>query len=654
MDRAQEIAEELLSQGELRLLKRDASGIELFQRASELNATDPELFLRQALALYEYAYEEGKKSILLLASKKLKSAAYLNHNTFSLWHLWGNVLSCLGRKTGGYHYFLEAKAKYEQALTHEIEDRDLLSDLYWEYGYVWKTIAEHSTEACDFQRAIDAFAKATSYSDQLPPEFWNEYGHSCLKLAGRINDIRLYVKAINCFKHCVSISISSYEGWTSLAYALEMLYLQTHDEDHFSQANECFLAAAQLHPQDATLWFNWAKLLCESGKRHQDLKKLRACIEKCHRAHASDAQHLLSLAIWSEALALIGEYSERVDLIYEAQNKVSEVSEQLPDNPEVWLSYGNCLTSFARYFNEIDYYYQAIEKFQTGLSIDRTSHPHWNALAQTYATIGYLDEDAHSLERACHFFIKAIDLCPSSYTIYHYALALSKIGELNHDREWLERALVQFEHALKLQKNAIYFHPDWLFHYASTLDMLGDFYEEDSYYTRAIEILSHVLMIDPDFPLIHHRLALAFAHLGDLLEETSNFHRAVHHYRLAFKRDEENDQILLDWSITLMNFAEYSQDLGEIDQLYREAEHKLTEAAKLGNVNSFYYLSCLYSLLEQYAKSLQFLEKADSFNALPPLEEILQDDWLEGVRSTSDFQTFLLHLEKRPNLQEER
>jgi tetratricopeptide (TPR) repeat protein len=658
MDPLQEIAEGLLAQGEMLLLKKNPAGVDLFERASKLEVTDFakgfDWFLRQAYSLYEYGYEEGKKDALLLACKKLKAAARFNPDSFSVWHLWGNILSHLGKKEGCFHYFLEAKEKYEKAIVHsEKQPGDLLSDLYWEYGSVWNTIAEHSQEALDMQIAVDAFAKACSISDQLPAEFWTGYGHSCLRLGGCINDIRLYVKAINCFKHAIAIA-ASYEGWGALAHALENLYAYTHDEDHFSQANECYLAAAQLCPQDATIWFQWAKLLCESGKRHQDVKRLRACIEKCHRTHACDAHHFLCTALWAEALAFIGEYSDRIDLLYDAQNKISEISQSHPDDPDIWLSYGTCLNCFARYFDEIDYYYQAIEQFQTGLSIDRTRHRLWHAIASTYAAIGYADEDPEAFERACHFFTKAIDLHASSEYFYDFARVLSKIGEIQHQQQWLETALIQFEHALKLQKNAVYLHPHWLFHYACTLDLLGDYHEEASYYTRAIEVLSHVLMIDPDFPGVHHRLSLVYAHLGDLLEEADHFYRAIHHYRLAFKRDEENDQILLDWSVTLINLAECTQSLGEMDQFYREAEHKLTASAKMGNLNAFYYLACVHSLQGAHEKSLQFLERSVAFNSLPPLEEILQDHWLDGVRATSDFHTFLLHLEKRPNLQEER
>lgn len=648
-DERSQLAESFLVRGETRLLKGDISGLEAFDTASKLDSSNPKVFYRQGLALFEYGSEEGKEKILLTASKKLKKAVTLDPRYFEAWHLWGNCLSLLGKTSQEHHYFVEAEEKFRKALALSAHQAsDLLADLYWNYGVIWARIADHSGEALDLQLALDAFQKAASSQEQLSYEFWKDFGNTSLQLARRINDIRLYVKAINCFKQAISTEGSSSEGWSHLAHALHMLYVHTHDEDHFSQANECFSAAVQLCPQNAVIWLNWAKFLCVSGRRNQDVKRLRSCIEKCNRSYECDPNQPLVMGVWAESLSLLGELCDRIDLIYEAQNKISEVLEQAEGEPEIWYSCGMCLNSFGNYFNDIDYYYQAIEKFQEGLSIDRTLDRHWHAIGKTYAMIAQIEADPESFERAFRFFNRAISLNASSFYIFDYALALAKLGEMTEQQKWLEQAVVHFEQALSIQKNAIYLHPEWLFHYACSLDLLGNFHEEDSYYVRAIEILSHVLMIDPDFPHVHHRLALAFSHMGELMNDLENFYRALHHFRLAAKHDEENDQTLLDWGLTLINIAEHAQDAGDADQYYREAEHKLTQAAKLGNLQAYYHLGCLYSLLGQYEKAMRFMEKSDQFESLPPLEEILQDDWLDGLKGTPDFREFLAQLEKRP------
>lgn len=644
-----EHAEDFLMRGELALLHGNyAKGLELFDLSIKCDPNNASLFFRQGISLFDYGSEEGKEKSLLIANKKFRAASNLDPEHFDNFHAWGNTLVHLGVALKESRYFYEAEEKLRKAIDlGEHQKVDLIAELYWDHANAWIHIADYSEEALDIQKALDAFRKASSLQERLPASFWNDFGRAALDLADKVTDIRLFVKAINCFKHAVSIDAAYFEGWASLAEALEALYEHTHDEDHFSQASECYGTAAQLQPNDVTIWLDWAQLLCSSGRRTCDMKRLRTSIEKCHRAHAADTSNPLALAIWAEALALLGELSERLDLIYDAQNKIAQAEELAEDDPEICYSAAMCLSSFGRYFQDLDYYYQAIERLQHGLSIDRTLHHLWYAIATINTIVAQLEESSESYDRACRFFRRAIDLNPCSYYVVDHAIALSKWGEAMQDVTLLEEAIVQFERALQSQRNAIYLHPDWLFHYAVTLDMLGEFHEEDTYYAKALEILNHVLMIDPDFPHIHHRLALAYAHRADLLSDTDTFCRSLHHFRFASKHEEENDQVILDWGVTLINLSQHTREAQEADQSLRDAESKLTQAAKLGHPSAYYHLSTLYSILGQCDKSLVFLYKAKEFKALPCIDDLLEDDWLENLRCTSEFREFIAELEKR-------
>ena len=119
------------------------------------------------------------------------------------------------------------------------------------------------------------------------------------------------------------------------------------------------------------------------------------------------------------------------------------------------------------------------------------------------------------------------------------------------------------------------------------------------------------------------------------------------------KNDEENDTVLIDWAMTLINLATHSHDSSESDQFFRDAEHKIHVAMRLGNLQTYYHLACLYSLQGQCDKGMRCLEKARANEALPPLDELLQDEWLDNLRSTADFQGFLTQLDQRSNFQEE-
>ena len=50
---------------------------------------------------------------------------------------------------------------------------------------------------------------------------------------------------------------------------------------------------------------------------------------------------------------------------------------------------------------------------------------------------------------------------------------------------------------------------------------------------------------------------------------------------------------------------------------------------------------------------MHFLEKADVASALPPLDDLLQDEWLENLRGTPSFRNYISHLPKHPKQDEQ-
>ncbi|GAB4188786.1 MAG: hypothetical protein Tsb0015_09080 [Simkaniaceae bacterium] len=640
------LAESFLKRGETLLLQGDMSGLQLFDVAEKLDPANPELLCQMGLSLFEMATEEDNKKILKQASRYFKKSSKLNTFSCDLWQVWGNTLYQLGKIDGEPHYFIEAKRKYQKAIDFsQNEEPDVLAHLYWDYAAVWMKIAKSSGEAFDLQKALESFETAASHLKQLPAEFWIEFGHCCLQLGKRINDLRLYLKAFNCYKNAISISISSFDGWISLANALKQLYEHTHDEDHFTGANECFSTAAQLKPRHLELFTSWADMLVSSGTRLKDSKRLQGAVEKCQKIHQYHPGHDKILGIWSEALAQLGLLKDRAPLLFEAQNKISLVIETAEDKIDLWHSYGCVLMAFAKYFNDLDFYYQAIEKFQAGLSMDRTDHKLWHKLAVANTEAAIIENDPEIFERAVKFYKLA--LYHQSYSSYHFDFAyhLEKYSELTGDQQILQQALYHFEQAINQQKNAIYHHPDWLFHYALALDHMGDFTDEDTYYMKASEILLHVLTVDPEYPDIHYRLALVFAHLGELTSDIHSFERALHHFRIAYGRDEENDTVILDWGLTLLNFSSIYSNPHEVEDLYKDAENKIIAAAKLGNVHAYYHLACLYSLMGKIRRAASFLEKAKVYEALPSIDDLMHDEWLENLRDTDFFKNFIAHLE---------
>lgn len=650
----QSSAMSLQAKGELALLKKYFDkGLNYFNKALSLEPANFKLYFSQGLSLFQFAQEKQQKKPLLLANKRLKTAAQLNPNYLDVWQAWSSVLCALGLTYKNLKYFLEAHEKITQAIDLcPLQKTDTLADLYADLGSIFLHIASYSQEPNDLHNAIQAFENAVNLNKTLPTDVWRDFGLACYRFASFVNEGRFYFKANQYFKNALSLEPESASLWHLLAQTFCRLYTQTHDEDHFIKADEYFASAAQRSPKSLDIWLNWSLFLCETGKNLSDVKKLRLCIKKCHEALNVDPNHFLIQAICAEALSLLGINLERLDLIHEANEKMSQIIEQKEDSPDIWYCYGSCLQCLGAYFKDIDFYYQAIEKFQIGLSINRTYHRNWHAIAKIYTAIGDLEQDADILYSSFKFYKKALHLKKSHFYLFDYAVALAKLGEMKHEKCYLEKSIDLFEKALIIQKNAIFLYPEWLFHYACALDTLGDFFEEESYYLRSIEIFSQILMIDPDLYDVHHHLALALSHLGELTSAREYLYRAIHHYRLAVKQESENDTVLLDFALTLINLSQHLYDSAEIEQLYRDAEQKLFTASRLGNTQAYYHLACLYSLSNQIELSMRFLEKAVKAASLPSIEEMLQDDWLDNIRTTQDFHEFLSRLENSRNLEE--
>jgi tetratricopeptide (TPR) repeat protein len=141
--------------------------------------------------------------------------------------------------------------------------------------------------------------------------------------------------------------------------------------------------------------------------------------------------------------------------------------------------------------------------------------------------------------------------------------------------------------------------------------------------------------------------------LGHHTSESEFYKRAISFYRLALRQDEENDQIWLDWGLCLIHLAHHTLDVDFMNQLYGDAEQKISRAGQLGNGSAYYCLACLYSILGRTNEAMEFIGKSLTARALPPIDEMLDDEWLDNLRDTDSFAQFLNALEAKLQAREQ-
>jgi len=654
-EQKKELSLQTLSQGELALLRGNLAALSLFETATLLDPTNPVLLYRQGLSFFEYGSEEGKEKALLLASKYFKSATQLNPKFFDAWVAWGNVLLQLGRFHDEYHFHLEARDKYKRALElKEGQPNETLAELYWDYGIAWGEIASHSGEALDLHLSIQAFQSALEYQAEQSAEFWNDFGNAYLQLGLLINDQRLLLKAVGLLQKSVDILPHYFDGWVGLADTYSQLYVNTMDEKFSLSACDCYAKALRLSPQNGDVWLSHAQLLAESGRLNKNVKTLVTSVEKCARAATLDPENSSAIAQWVESLSYLGSLAGRLDLLIEAEQKILKATDQFPDDPDLWHAYGICLMAFATYFEDPEYDDLAIEKLQYGLSLDRTHAEIWHALGLAHKHCAHLTDEEPMIERAARFLSKAMDLKPFCPALtFDAAVSYLHYSETLGDLTSLEQAIVLFESLLQNAPSALLHHPEWIFEYGKAIDWLGEHTAEEKDFARAIEIYSHVLLIDPDYPTIHARMANAYVQMGHLSGDVDAYKRAIHHFRLAARQEEENDFLWLEWGLCLIHLAHHTLDVETMDQLYFDAEQKITRAGQLGNPQAHYHLACLYSILGQTTYAMDLIRLALRARALPSLDEMLDDDWLENLRSTEAFAQFLSALEAKLQAREQ-
>jgi tetratricopeptide (TPR) repeat protein len=303
------------------------------------------------------------------------------------------------------------------------------------------------------------------------------------------------------------------------------------------------------------------------------------------------------------------------------------------------------LFSLAEYYSDLDLYYQAIEEFQTSISIDRTELTCWVWMGITFAKVYEYTEDIEALENALYFYTKSLQINNDPCFYHEVATLLLQLGEATHSPELVEEALAYLEYLLQTHRSIAFDHPEWFFQYGRALDMLGDMNDDASLHRRALDAFVNVLMFDPSHPKIHHRLAVVYCHLGEAVDDIDYFYRSLHHFKLAPQVEDET--LLIDWGLAWIHLAKRAPDALVEENSFREAEQKLLHAAKLGSQLVYYHLACLYSEQGLFDLSFAYLHKSHVTKNLPPLEEVMDDDWLERVRLSPRFQELLALLQKK-------
>lgn len=640
----------LVLQGSQQLSVGHQEAFKSFEFAAQISCNSPEILYQQGSILS--SFEENIRC-LHLASEAFASALKQNPSYSKAWIQRAEVLTQIGIFEGETAYFVEAHENFGKALPLiHASDENLLLSFYWKWGKSLVSLGKISGEPSDYHQAIEKFKLSYSLGCQSAP-FLNDFALAFVELSHLLDKASYLNEGLKLFYLVVEQDPSFAEGWFNLACCQQSLIeLNFQEKDLLDKAEESFIRAAELNPHCGQLWFKWAKLEAAIGKLKHDPAMFEDSFFKFSTANELESGNPQILSGWAESELFLGVQEGRCDLIHSACSKIITSIEIQPEDPDSWYIYASCLYELGEYFNDISYYEQAIEKFHHGLSLSRQHPLLWYGLALSQTALGDFPLHKEMYEKSDRSFSRALECMEIGFPQFYndWGVALIKIAEETLKPSYVEMAIEKFELALKqpvqnLSEEDVDL--EWVYNYGCAYDLLGELKEESCHYERSIQILNQILQLDPEYLQARFNLALAFAHLAEDVLDVELYQKAIEHFEYLLQNDAEDEMVHLNYGVTLTNLGLLVHDFHHPDRsqtIYRQAEGHLMQAAALGNMQSYYQLAGLYSLTGHFENAMHYLGRAQFFNVLPDLDDLLHDEWLEGVRHIPAFRQFINEL----------
>ncbi|MBT3393670.1 MAG: tetratricopeptide repeat protein [Waddliaceae bacterium] len=612
----------------------------LFERASQVAGGSADVFFRQGVI-----FEKNESSLAMLkkAQERYQKALDVDGAFFDALVGLGRTHAKSGAITGDVERFSEAAAVYASADVVAADNIMFQGLLSWQRALLAYWEGNASGEVSDYHRALQHYSEGRECGCNIP-EFWTGYATLLMKMGATLRREDLYEEAIRYYNKAVDLDPKYFGGWLAMGNALMNLYSNKVSEKLFADAHEAFAMASTIEAHNYHLLLNWARLITMSGIAHYDSQRVRMGLPKFADAQRLNAEDPALYRYWGEALIAQGRLLETLNFLRQAENTIAKGIELAPEDVILWYHYGACYNEYGKYFDDERYCLQAIEKFNAGLVFDEDSSLLYYGLGVSYSTLAEMRLDDTLIKKSCQCFAKAYDGGERAPIFFSsWGLTLMNYGEMMNDHNAIVDAIGKFENAIANTPEEAP-DPELYYHYGCSLDLLGDFTANEEHYERAIEALTYTLQLDPGNNDACYSLGLALSHLGTLVSDVDALSKALALFENAVGGDNEDDMAWNEWGMTLLYISQMLQDpaqQNETQQYTEGAEEKLLRAVFLGNIPALYNLAALYSLTNNTDAAIHYLRRSYESRAMPPLDDILNDDWLQNLRNTPDFQDFV-------------
>lgn len=637
---------------------KDWKGLEKNLTPLKINRLSTNDKQKIALLFFERGQELLVKSTsvddYVLASISLEKALQLDPDFEKGWELRAQALLKLALLT-------EAEEDFEKVLEiyphlegiSKAKGKELSPEIFWEWGLAYYHLAKFSGEPGDFKNSVDKFSMAQAMGLDSS-EFLSDYALALGELGLLSNNTKWLQDSVVRFEESLAKKSLKGEDWVKLGCIYKLLYFSTQDFLFFEKADHSFFEGSRSEPDLLRLWLNWAELLGMEGKASRDGGLLLQALEKIEKAALISSDELTVKLTTADILLHLGAYEEKLECLKEAELMLRQILNDTPENIEGLFLLAHCYLNMGKYFSEQSYFVQASELLEKSVKLDPRRAALWNSLGMSHFFIGEITQNPEELEKAVHFCGKAVEKEESSPVLWNdWGVSLLKLGEVTQAGKVVAVAVDKFEMAIKL------FHqhfpgnpdPDWLYNYGCALDYLGEFEGSIPSYEKSIAILSHLYEVYPEAKHVKYNLALALYHLGDAAGDEEVLKKALEYQESIRAAEPEDEAVLQDLGLTCLALADVYLEAFQSAvflEYAAKAVQYLIGASLAGSTEASYWLANAYSLLDNEEEALKHFEIAFKKDALPSLEEIEENDWLDHIRTFPRFQAILDQLRQEP------
>ena len=616
--------EALFTQAELALSKEQFELAEyFFQAAHSKNPQNPVLLIQEAQSWHRYG--------ALLSNPTYFTKSYrLYKHCFSLPDLaYQATLAAIYLKIEEYELTAHIGAIYDalRLLNRLKEPQDLLKAKAIYYKGIYEQDVALIQEALSLIHTQPTITKNPSNTLFIAKIYKS--------LFDLTQDQSYLVYLLN--YECESLDLNPHhvELRLHLACDYKLVYSLTFNETYIDKFHALCHQGSLIHPHYSELYFVWAEGLIAMGIAQDKVDWVKLGLEKTHEGLTQTSQTSKIDLIRARGLCYLGQKLDKLGHIQEAFDKIKDFDED-PSDDQLVITYVEILVCYGRYFNDIDYHYQAIEKLQEALSFDKTKREHWKKMAALYLEVSHHDNQSQTVQLSLKMIDQALKFYKCPETLLIKASALSRLGEFKHNQGYFEEALLYFETAFNFPLKLFQIRLCDRFDYAKTLDLCAGFQENEKLYLLALEELTTILLIDPTYPHLHHQIALTKLHLGEMTLNSEPIKESLIHFKLALQTPD-SDSIYVDWAIAYLTLSEMADTPQEVLFLQTQAGNKLKKALKKEQLQAYYFMACLCSICRNLDQAMIFLKLCEKHEILPPPEDLLHDEWLHPLSDHVEF-----------------